>query len=267
MPPLSHDAPVPAPDWPDSSKRFAVLGIPVDGSGFAATVAGLLAAPARQQRLSIHFTTAHLLTEAKEDERVAAALQAPDAVVTADGMPLVWLGRRAGLKTTRVYGPDTMLALLDRGRAQGARHFFFGGAPGVAEELKRRMEERFPGLEVVGTHSPPFRPAGSPEDPEVIEAINAARPDYVWVGLGAPKQDLWVFNHRPLVNATALLAVGAAFDFHAGLTRQAPPWLRNRGGEWAFRLAMDPRRLWKRYTVSNARFVTALARERLGRRR
>jgi N-acetylglucosaminyldiphosphoundecaprenol N-acetyl-beta-D-mannosaminyltransferase len=175
---------------------------------------------------------------------------------TPDGMPLVWLTRWHGHRSAaRVYGPDLMLTLCDRSQTTGHRHFFYGGAPGVAERLTTRLQQRFPALVIAGRHTPPFRPADTAETSDVIEAINAARPDIVWVGLGTPKQDYWIARHRAVLEAPVLIAIGAAFDFHAGLLPQAPVWMQHLGLEWLFRLVHEPRRLGYRYLVYNPRFV------------
>ncbi len=256
---MIQPSPLPAGVWPDPSASFRLLGVRIDTSGFEGTLRGLLDAPRQGRRLSVHFTTAHLLTEARRDSGLRALLNYDDSIVTADGMPLVWAGKMAHRPADRVCSPDIMPALLDRGRSQGARHFFYGATPEVLAELERRMMARFPGLRVAGTFSPPFRPLTPAEDREAVERIEAASPDYVWVGLGAPKQDWWVADHRPRLSAAALLAVGAAFDMHAGRLRLAPQWMQRNGLEWAYRLRSEPRRLWKRYTVTNARFVAAIA--------
>jgi N-acetylglucosaminyldiphosphoundecaprenol N-acetyl-beta-D-mannosaminyltransferase len=128
------------------------------------------------------------------------------------------------------------------------------------------MRAAYPGLEVVGTYSPPFRAQSAEEDAADAELINAARPDYVWVGLGAPKQDLWAARQRPYLDSAVVLAVGAAFDFHSGGLRRAPAWMQRLGLEWLYRLAAEPRRLARRYFVTNSRFVVLLVRSRLAGR-
>lgn len=225
-----------------------------------------LAAPASGDRLRAHFCTTHTLVEASGNPRLREALNHVDAVASPDGMPLVWVGRAMGRQVGRVCGPDLMPLLIDRARQQGARHFFYGGAPGVAEALAARLTERFPGMIVAGTYSPPFRPLTADEDAAEIELINAARPDYVWVGLGSPKQDLWIDDHRTRLDASVLFAVGAAFDFHSGGLRRAPIWMQRTGTEWLYRLLAEPRRLLRRYTVVNTKFVLLLARQILARR-
>lgn len=182
-------------------------------------------------------------------------------MVTPDGMPLVWLGRLAGHQhVDRVYGPDLMLALC--AAKPGYRHFFYGGGQGVADLLVARLRERFPQLNVAGTFTPPFRPLSEAERIETARLINAARPDIVWVGLSSPKQERWMAEMAPLLQVPVLIGVGAAFDFHAGLKPQAPRWIQRSGLEWLFRLATEPRRLWKRYLVGIPLFtalVTARA--------
>jgi N-acetylglucosaminyldiphosphoundecaprenol N-acetyl-beta-D-mannosaminyltransferase len=168
-------------------------------------------------------------------------------MVTPDGMPLVWLCRLHGHKETqRVYGPDLLLAACERSLTTGWKHYFYGGAPGVAERLIARLEERFPGLPVAGCDTPPFRPLTPQEDQVAVERINQSGADIVWVGLSTPKQEFWMAEHLGKVKAPVMIGVGAAFDFHAGLKKQAPYWMQRSGLEWFFRLATEPRRLWKR---------------------
>jgi N-acetylglucosaminyldiphosphoundecaprenol N-acetyl-beta-D-mannosaminyltransferase len=188
--------------------------------------------------------------------------------VTPDGMPVVWLTRAAGNPHAgRVYGPDLMLDFCARSVGPGYRHYFYGGAEGVPGQLAAALTARFPGLQVVGGYSPPFRPLTAEEDRQVVARINAARPDVVWVGLGSPKQDLWMAEHRERLSAPLLVGVGAAFDLHAGRTRQAPRWLMRLGLEWLFRLLQEPGRLWRRYLIGNPRFIWNVALQKLGLRR
>ncbi len=186
-------------------------------------------------------------------------------MVTPDGMPLVWLSRLYGHKhVQRVYGPDLLLATCARSMKHGWRHFFYGGKAGVADLLAQRLTARFPGLQVAGTYSPPFRPLSAEEDEEVVNKINAANPDVVWVGLSTPKQERWMHAHVHRLSASVLLGVGAAFDFHAGLKPQAPPWIQQSGMEWLFRMLTEPRRLGKRYLYNNPRFVGLMVLQLLG---
>jgi len=188
------------------------------------------------------------------------------AMVTPDGMPLVWLARREHPHVGRVYGPDLMLAELAASPARGHRHFFYGGAGGVAERLAGMMRQRFQGLPVAGVLEPPFAPLEELCTDETAARINAARPDVVWVGIGSPKQERWMARMRDRLDAPVLIGVGAAFDFHAGQVRQAPPWMQRSGLEWLFRLFTEPRRLWRRYLVDNPWFVWEVLLQRVGAR-
>jgi N-acetylglucosaminyldiphosphoundecaprenol N-acetyl-beta-D-mannosaminyltransferase len=176
-------------------------------------------------------------------------------LVTSDGMPLVWLGRIYGFDAQRVYGPDLMLYTCEKSVSKGYSHYFYGGLPGVPERLAYKLCQRFPGLNVAGTCSPPFRKMTPDEDRAIIKQINQANPDILWVGLSSPKQDLWMAKHLGKIKAPVMIGVGAAFDFHSGSIRQAPLWMQHSGLEWAFRLFQEPRRLWRRYLFDNPAFV------------
>lgn len=182
-------------------------------------------------------------------------------LTTADGMPLVWSARFAGARAaSRVYGPDLMLKMAEQAVRNATRWYFYGGKEGVAQKLAERLTERYPGLLVVGHHTPPFRDLTQSEDEAVIAEINDARPDIVWVGLSTPKQERWMAAHVGRLDAPVLVGVGAAFDIHAGTLRQAPRWMQRSGMEWAFRLVMEPRRLWRRYLRNNPAFVLGIVR-------
>jgi N-acetylglucosaminyldiphosphoundecaprenol N-acetyl-beta-D-mannosaminyltransferase len=248
----------------DLPARYDVIGVRVAALTLDDAVRLMLEAPG-SRRLGVHFCTTHTLVEAEDKAWLRDGLNAEDAIAAPDGMPLVWVGRAMGQRVGRVCGPDTMLALMDQSRTAGGRHFFYGGAPGVPERLAERLTARFPGLNVVGTHSPPFRLLTAEEDAAEVAQINATRADFVWVGLGSPKQDRWVMEHRARLTAAVVLAVGAAFDFHSGSLRRAPRWMQRTGTEWIFRLLAEPRRLARRYTVTNSRFAFLLVRQILGR--
>ncbi len=189
-------------------------------------------------------------------------------LVTPDGMPLVWISRARGFRhVDRVYGPSLMLSACAMSAAHGHRHFLYGGREGVADRLAARLGERFPGLQVVGTYCPPFRPHTEDEDARVVEMINRSRADIVWVGLGTPKQERWMAEHLGRVEAPVMIGVGAAFDFHAGLVKQAPRWMQRSGLEWLFRVLVEPRRLWRRYLYNNPNFLALLLLQALGLRR
>lgn len=244
----------------ESYPRFRVLEVGVH----AVQIPGLVAQMERWIRNragchSIAATSMHGIVEAQRDPTFKEALNSTDLVVP-DGMPLVWLGRRAGCQLPRrVYGPDLMLAFCEQTAGHGYRHFFYGGEPGVAERLAESLRRRFPALEVCGTFSPPFRPLCPEEDQEIGTMICRAAPDVLWVGLGTPRQERWMREHRDKLNVPVLVSVGAAFDLLSGRRNQAPRYMREHGLEWLFRLVQEPRRLWRRYLIGGVRFGVYLA--------
>jgi N-acetylglucosaminyldiphosphoundecaprenol N-acetyl-beta-D-mannosaminyltransferase len=180
-------------------------------------------------------------------------------LVTPDGMPLVWALRALGYKqATRVYGPDLTPIVLEKAAAEGVPVGFYGGAPQVLETLIERVHARFPSLKVAFQYSPPFRPLTPAEDEEITAKINHSGARILFIGLNSPKQDIWMSCHRERIHSV-MLGVGAAFDFIAGSKKQAPRWMMPLGLEWVFRLATEPRRLWKRYLKHNPRYVVLLA--------
>jgi N-acetylglucosaminyldiphosphoundecaprenol N-acetyl-beta-D-mannosaminyltransferase len=197
---------------------------------------------------SIAFTGLHGVSEAHKDSKFRIMLNDADLVVP-DGMPLVWLGRWRGHRLRRrVYGPELM-ETFSRATGSRYRHFFYGAAPGVADSLATSLRERF-NIRVGGTYSPPFRQLTDNEAIALIDRINEAAPDVLWVGLSTPKQERWMYQHRPRLRVPVILGVGAAFDLNSGRLRRAPEWMRENGLEWLFRLLVEPRRLWKRYLVT-----------------
>jgi N-acetylglucosaminyldiphosphoundecaprenol N-acetyl-beta-D-mannosaminyltransferase len=209
----------------------------------------------------VHLVNAYSLVCAHNSPEVARALAGPADVNFMDGMPLVWLARAlgAGPDVSRVYGPDLMLDVLDRGRAHGLRHYLYGGTPETLRLLTESLERRFPGVQLVGAEAPPFRALADYEVEAAQERIRAASPHVVWVGLGTPKQDVVCTGWASACEAV-MIGVGAAFDFHAGVKAQAPRWMRRIGLEWLFRLCAEPRRLARRYLVGNAHFMWLAAR-------
>ena len=249
------------------SDRLDVLGVGVSPVNREMAAAELHRWIAEGRRGYAMLTGMHGVMEAVRDPAVRAAYNGSDLSLP-DGMPMVWLLWQAGFaQADRVYGPDLMLDIFDRSQAAGYRHFLYGATEATLDKLEANLLRRFPGARLAGRHAPPFRPAGAAEDSAVIDAINAARPDIIWVGLSTPKQDLWMARHRPLLEAAALIGVGAAFDFHAGQLRQAPRWIQRAGLEWAFRMAMEPKRLAKRYIVNIPPFMLMVAAQKLGLRR
>ncbi len=240
-----------------------VLGVDVSAMTMAETIE-LLGAWREQRRSAyVTVTNVHTIMECQQDDELLRIHREAD-LVTADGMPLVWLHWLGGLRNAeRVYGPDLMLAVCQASRDAGWRHYFYGGGPGVADELAVRLQRKFPWLCVAGTHCPPFRELTPEEDDAVCQVINDSGADFVWVGLGAPKQERWMAEHHKRLPNKVLISVGAAFDFHAGQKAQAPRWMQRSGLEWLFRLATEPRRLGGRYLRTNPRFIWRLARNKL----
>ncbi len=245
-----------------NDRRFNVLGVGISALTREEATQRVMGWVQRCEAAYVNVCTADTVLRCHDDPRLAAIVNGA-GMATPDGMPLVWLGRWQGLEVERVYGPDLMLSVCGRGLALGVRHYFYGGTDQVLSDLIRRFMVRFPGFQVAGFWAPPFRALTEREEAEVVDRINAARPDVVWVGLGTPKQDFWLAKFRPRLEAPVLIAVGAAFNFHAGSVWQAPRWMMRIGMEWFFRLLMEPGRLWRRYLIGNFRFVMLICRQLL----
>jgi len=214
----------------------------------------------------ICITGAHGIIECRTDAALRD-IHNNAGLVPPDGMPVVWYLRRVGAPhTARVYGPDLLLTVADRLRAIDARHYFYGGAPGIADTLAKNLEERFPGMTTAGTYCPPFRDLSDEEIDDICAGINASGAQIVWVGLSTPKQETWMSRVRDKLDAPVLVAVGAAFDFHAGVKRQAPRWMQRNGLEWLFRAVTEPRRLGPRYLKIVPLFATLAIGEIIRRR-
>lgn len=239
-------------------ERVNILGVGVDPINMTGALQCIDGWIARYKKHYICVTPVHSVMLCYDDPGLRDVFNA-SGLTTPDGMPLVWLCRLNGHReAARVYGPDLMLALCEHSVDKGYSHFFYGGAVGVPEQLTANLKQRVPSLDVAGAYSPPFRSLSPEEDAQMVQRINAANPDIVWVGLGAPKQERWMAAHLSELNAPVLIGVGAAFDFHAGLKPQAPRWMQHIGLEWLFRFLCEPRRLWKRYLINNPRFVVAV---------
>lgn len=240
-------------------ERFRCCGVEIDAAPFDAAVDAVIARGLAGQGGAVHLCNAYTLSIAEKDPEFRSMLGRA-LFNFPDGMPLVWIARRRGLPLEhRVYGPDLMAAVCDKGRAVGLRHYLYGSTPEVITALRSRLEARYPGIEIVGAESPPFRELMPVELEEAAERFRTSGAQAVWVGLGTPRQDDFVDDLATKVDAP-LVAVGAAFDFHAGTLKQAPAWVQRRGFEWAYRLAREPRRLWKRYLVGNAVFFVGALR-------
>ncbi|MFO7739522.1 MAG: WecB/TagA/CpsF family glycosyltransferase [Desulfatiglandaceae bacterium] len=247
--------------------RVNILGVGISAVTLAKAVAQMATWIEHGSHHYVNLCTVHTVMECRQDPELKRMVN-KSGMAAPDGMPLVWLGKYQGKRRIRrVYGPDLMLAFCEYSVEKGYGHFFYGGGPGIAKELATKLECRYPGLRVAGFHSPPIRPVGGMEERSVIEAINSTNPDVIWVGLGTPKQDYWVAQHRPLINAPVLVCVGAAFDFLTGTVPQAPTWMQRCGLEWLFRLIQEPRRLAYRYLVYNPLFAVYAFMQVVGLRR
>jgi N-acetylglucosaminyldiphosphoundecaprenol N-acetyl-beta-D-mannosaminyltransferase len=236
-------------------RRTNILGVGVTATNLSQTVATLERWREEGRRDYVCFVSVHGVVTAQRDPTIRSALNR-SGLATEDGMPLVWWSRSTGFQQARrVCGPDLLDAMCALGSQKGHRHYFYGGSPKVVEQLVSRLTQRYPGLIVAGYHSPPFRSLTQEEDAADVAAINETRPDFVWIGLGMPKQEKWMALHVGRVHATAMLGVGAAFDFHAGTKPRAPLWMQRAGLEWLFRLLSEPRRLAHRYLIDNSIFV------------
>jgi N-acetylglucosaminyldiphosphoundecaprenol N-acetyl-beta-D-mannosaminyltransferase len=249
-------------------RRFSVLGVNVDAVQIDEVIARMRdwIENGKTARY-IAVTGMHGVMEARNDARFTRVLAEADLVVP-DGMPLVWLGRLRGHELrNRVYGPELMLEFCHKTANTTCRHFFYGGDARVAEQLVESLAKLCPGIRIAGTYSPPFRPLTPQEDAEIVNAINLAAPDVLWVGLSTPKQEMWMGEHRDRLRVPVMVGVGAAFDFLSARKKQAPCWMREHGLEWLFRVLQEPRRLWRRYLLNGTEFVFLVALELLGLRR
>ena len=246
----------------DPIPRIDVLGVGISAINMKMAVDEITRWIDEGEHHYVCVTGVHGVMESQRDPELLR-IHNESGLTTPDGMPMVWCARWAGARhVERVYGPDLMLEVCRVAADRGWNSYFYGGKEGVPEMLAKRLQDRFPGLKVVGAYSPPFRDLTDEEQLEIIDRINEASPDLVWVGLSTPKQERWVASHIGKLNAAALLAVGAAFDIHAGKLRQAPRWMQRSGLEWLYRLYREPRRLLRRYLRNNPRFVVAMLRSR-----
>ena len=235
--------------------RVNVLGVGVSVLNLETAVAAIADAVRARRRGYICVTGVHGVMEAQNDPAFRKILN--DAFLcTPDGMPMVWMGKIHGhSEMHRVYGPDLMLDVCAWSEKNPCLHFFYGGAPGVAEALAEKLKARFPKLEITGTFTPPFRALNAGEEKQFVETIRAAQPDILWIGLSTPKQEKFMAEFLPKLDATLMIGVGAAFDFHSGRAKQAPRWMQRSGLEWFYRLCQEPRRLAKRYLKNNPLFA------------
>ena len=237
------------------TKRVNVLGVGISVLNLQTALTAIAAAVRERRKGYLCITGVHGVMEAQDDPAFKNILNAA-LLCTPDGMPMVWAGKLAGHREMgRVYGPDLMLDVCAWSETSGAKHFFYGGADGVAELLARQLQEKFPQLKIAGTYTPPFRRLMADEEKQLAAQITTAAPDILWVGLSTPKQEKFMAEYLPKLDVTLMVGVGAAFDFHSGRVRQAPRWMQRSGLEWFYRLCSEPRRLGKRYLRNNPLFL------------
>jgi N-acetylglucosaminyldiphosphoundecaprenol N-acetyl-beta-D-mannosaminyltransferase len=253
---------------PPAVRTRSVLGAPVSVIDYQGTMDVMDELVASRERGYVCVAPVHAVMEAQADPEMLAALRDATLVVP-DGMPVVWAANLLGERLRdRVYGPELMLRYNDRCARLGHRVWLYGGRDqGSLVQLALSMRRRHPGIKVVGGYSPPFRPLTGEEEADIASEINAARPDVLWVGIGVPKQEKWMARMRERLDVPVMCGVGAAFDFHAGRVSMAPRWMQERGLEWVYRTAQEPRRLLPRYLYTNPRFVAGFARQYLAERR
>lgn len=248
-------------------ERVNVLGVGVSAINIAMAVQAIARWITEDARQYVCVTGVHGIMESQRDDGIRLAHNVA-GLVTPDGMPLVWLLKLAGFPyADRVYGPDLMLSVFERAQQYGCRHFLYGSTEQTLARLRSNLTQRFPRARIVGCLSPPFRPLSADEDRDIVATINDSGAHIVWIGLSTPKQERWMAQHRDALSANVLIGVGAAFDFNAGVVRQAPRFVQRSGFEWLFRLCMEPRRLWRRYLTNNPRFVLGIIMQKFGLRR
>jgi len=244
-------------------EKRSIVGVRVHATSYADAAARITNWARAGESRSVCVAAVHSLMQARDDDALRQIFNQAD-LVTPDGMPLVWGLRLLGVRwATRVYGPDLTPAVLAAAEREHLPVGFYGGAPGTLERLLANLRPRFPRLKIAYACSPPFRELSPEEERETAREINASGARILFVGIGSPKQEKWMARQRGRVRAV-MLGVGAAFDFLSGSKPQAPRWMMRAGLEWLFRLATEPRRLWKRYLYNNPRFVYLFLLQLLG---
>jgi len=227
-------------------KKINILGVGISEIDMKSALSQMENLILEKKRGYICVCPNHTIMESQKDPKLRDIVNSAD-MATPDGMSIVLATKLLGhRKVNQVTGTDLMLAFSELSSKKGYTHFYYGGANGVPERLAEKMLKRFQNLKIVGTYSPPFRELTEEEDKAIIEMINNAKPDVVWVGLGMPKQELWIGKHFGLINAPIMIGVGAAFDFISGRKKRAPKWMQRMGLEWLYRLIQEPKRLWRR---------------------
>lgn len=260
--PGTHGAAAQGLPRPADIRTREILGLPIAMTDYAEAMDAMDGMVARRERGYVCAVAVHAVMVSQTDPEMRAAV-AGSSLTVPDGMPLVWAANMLGEHLpNRVYGPELMRRYSGRCAERGHRVWLYGGRDqGRLVQLALNMRKRHPGIKIVGGYSPPFRPLTPEEEDAVVEQINASRPDVLWVGIGVPKQEKWMARMRERLEVPVMCAVGAAFDFHAGRISQAPHWMQERGLEWTYRIAQEPRRLLPRYLYYNPRFMAAFAKQ------
>jgi N-acetylglucosaminyldiphosphoundecaprenol N-acetyl-beta-D-mannosaminyltransferase len=247
-------------------RTILILGTPIDVLDWETAVARIAEWARINESRYVCICNVHSVVSTRSDPIFGQVVANAD-MTTPDGEPVAWMLRRFGVPSqTRINGPDLMWRYCAEAAARGEAIYLYGGTHETLQILERRLEKTFPGLRVAGAWSPPFRTLTEEEDEADIARINASGAGTVWVSLGCPKQEKWMAVHRGRINAV-MIGVGAAFEYHAGTIQRAPLWMQRRGLEWLYRLLSEPRRLWKRYLVTNTLFIFLVTCQLLSRRR
>ena len=250
--------------YPTTFPRANVLGVGIHAIDMHAALDIFQSAVKERRKGYVCVTGVHGIMEAQKNPVFRSILN-NSLLTTPDGMPTVWVGRwqgHAGMR--RVFGPDLMAEVCALSVREGFTHFLYGGAEGVAEQLSAALVRRFPGLRIVGTYTPPFRPLNRTEKEALCAQVSSVAPDIFWVGLSTPKQERFMAEYLPELDTLVMVGVGAAFDVHTGRIQDAPDWVKRAGLQWLHRLGQEPRRLWKRYLYNNPRFVFKMTSQLLG---
>ena len=246
-------------------RTVSVLGAPFDVIDWDTALGRIRRWAEAHESRYVCICNAHSVVTATRDADFARALASAD-MATPDGAPVAWMARRLGhAEQTRINGPDLMAHYFEQAADIGEPVFLYGGTQATLDALVAALRERLPELVVAGAYSPPFRPLTEAEEEDVVRRVNDSGARTLWVSLGCPKQELWMARMHGRIRAV-MVGVGAAFDFHAGTIARAPAWMQGAGLEWLHRLSSEPRRLWKRYLVTNTAFIVGAARQLLSSR-
>jgi N-acetylglucosaminyldiphosphoundecaprenol N-acetyl-beta-D-mannosaminyltransferase len=242
----------------NSFQKFNILGVEISAINITQAIVIISDWILNKIPNYVCVTPVHALMDYRKNAELLMIAN-NSGLTTPDGMPIVWILKIAGFKyVDRVYGPDLMNELCRVSLESGYKHFFYGNTDAVLSDLKEKLEEKYPGIQIAGSIAPPFRELTIQENEEICKQISASGADILWVGLGSPKQELWMYHHQGRIDVPVMIGVGAAFDFLSGNKPQAPRWIQRSGLEWFYRFLQEPRRLWKRYLLGYPRFVVLI---------